>query len=213
MNEIERPAEVIDLIDQFHGRERALSALFVLLVMAVYLVAYFSTPLLVSTGIAIVILLIVRTPIYQSYGSIKLQTPMTETAVIESFSGPTPPVLGFQWGVADAISIEDGTVNCETSYLFGVRSVIVAIDATVDDTSDGKTRVTLDVTEDETPWGTYTCTITTDGEHAIVDIDYRSNRRFGLRRLPQQLLASRYRDAILETQGFAVVERESHVGL
>jgi len=52
-----------------------------------------------------------------------------------------------------------------------------------------------------------------DEKHGIVDVEYMSTRRFGLRRVPQQLLAERYRDAALTAQGYTVVKRDAHFGL
>jgi hypothetical protein len=65
----------------------------------------------------------------------------------------------------------------------------------------------------DNPWATYIATICDADDQTIVDIEYTSTRRFGLRRVPQQLLAERYRDAALMAQGYTVIERDGHFGL
>jgi len=63
------------------------------------------------------------------------------------------------------------------------------------------------------PWATYTSKITNTNEDTIIEVEYTSNRRFGLRRIPQQLVANRYRDDALTAQGYTVIERDAHFGL
>ena len=70
-----------------------------------------------------------------------------------------------------------------------------------------------EVTVDDQPWATYTSTISSSGEYTTIDVTYTSNRRLGLRRVPQQLIANRYRDEVLSVQGYTVVTRDAHFGL
>ena len=65
----------------------------------------------------------------------------------------------------------------------------------------------------DNPRATYTATVRDAADHTIVDVEFTSTRRFGLRRVPQRLLAERYRDAALVAQGYTVVAREGHFGL
>jgi hypothetical protein len=69
----------------------------------------------------------------------------------------------------------------------------------------------MDITMGGQPWATYTATSTADADGTVVEVEYDSNRRFGLRRVPQQILAHRYRDDALNAQGYVVVERESYL--
>jgi hypothetical protein len=50
------------------------------------------------------------------------------------------------------------------------------------------------VTAGGRPWATYVVSIDERGGETVVDVALASDRRFGLRRLPQWLLARRYRD-------------------
>ena len=77
---------------------------------------------------------------------------------------------------------------------------------------DRDRRVELTVTESGHPWGTYAATIGREAGHTAVTIEYTADKRFGLRRIPQQLLAARYRDEALNVQGYDVVDRTSRVG-
>jgi hypothetical protein len=46
-----------------------------------------------------------------------------------------------------------------------------------------------------------------------LEIEYSSDRRFGLGRVPQQVAGPRYRDDALAAQGCTGVERERRLGL
>jgi len=71
----------------------------------------------------------------------------------------------------------------------------------------------LEILVNDKPWATYTARISDDDDHTTIDVEYTSDRRFGLRRVPQQLLAKRFRDAAIMAQGYTVVERDAHFGL
>jgi hypothetical protein len=87
------------------------------------------------------------------------------------------------------------------------------VDVQSDSVSEQTDRVELTVSVEDNPWGTYTATIEGTDTGSIVDVEYTSDRRFGLRRLPQQLIGERYYDSVLDAQGFTVAERERTIGL
>jgi len=212
-NDIERPQEALTVAKRYLRRERPLSALIVVIVVSAFLGMYRTTSLLLAIVVAVILLAVVRAPILQSRGTVRLRTDDDLERVVDAFTGPTPPILAFQWGIADAVTTEDRTVTYNISYLFGLRSAEVTVRKRTDSAPNDNYRVELVLTTNDRPWATYTATISSDGGHTIVDVEYASNRRFGLRRVPQQLVAERYRDEALAVQGYAVVERDSHFGI
>ena len=116
---------------------------------------------------------------------------------------------------------------CEISYLFGLRSVTMetAVRCGASDAGDAGTGTARDgegsddadlglvVTADGEPWATYSASIARRDDGTVVDVEWTSDRRFGLRRLPQWLVATRYREEALAAQGFAVPERDARLTL
>lgn len=126
------------------------------------------------------------------------------------FAGATPPVLAFQWGIADDVRRSgDGGVD-EISYLLGLRSTRVATEVRSRPSDDVEPvdQFELLVTTGGEPWGTYAVSVDGRDGRTVVDIEVSSDRRFGLRRLPQWLIAERYREEALGVQGYTVVERD-----
>lgn len=212
-NDIDRPREALDVAKRYLRRERPLNALVVVFVVSLFLGAYIATSLLPALVVAAALLVAARAPVLQSKGTVRLRTDDDVEAVAAEFSGPTPPVLGLQWGVADGVTIADDTVRYPVSYLFGLRSADVTVQTRTETTPDGGYLVESEVTVNDRPWATYCSTITRANEETLVEVEYTSNVRFGLRRIPQQLVANRYRDAVLTAQGYTVVERDAHFGL
>jgi hypothetical protein len=212
-NDIERSQEALNVAKRYLRRERPLSALVVVLAVSVFYGTYLATSLLPAVVVAAILLIAARAPVLQSRGTIRLQTDDDLETVVDEFTGPTPPVLALQWGVANEVTTEDNMARYPVSYLFGLRSVEVAVDTHTDTTSSGGYLVESEVTVNDQPWATYTSTINSTNEHTIIEVEYTSNRRFGLRRIPQELLAKRYRDDVLTAQGYKVVERDAHFGL
>lgn len=212
-NTIERPEDGLRVAKRYRRRERLLSGLVIVVVVSLFLLTYVTASLLPAVVVAAVLLGLARAPILQSRGTVRLQTEMEFEAVVAAFTGPTPPVLGLQWGVADAVVTEDGTPTYPTSYLLGLRSANPSVHTRTVTTPNGEQQVELEVLVNDRPWATYTARISDDGEHTTIAVEYTSDRRFGLRRLPQQFLATRYRDVALSAQGYTVVGRDAHVGL
>ena len=210
---IERPEDGLRVAKQYLRRERLLSGLVIVVVVSLFLLTYVTTSLLPAILVAAVLVVIARAPILQSKGTVRLQTDTELEAVVDAFTGPTPPVLGLQWGVADEVSIEDGIPIYPTSYLLGLRSAEPSVHTRTVTTPNGDQQVELEILMNDKPWATYTARISDSDEQTTVDVEYTSNRRFGLRRVPQQLLAKRYRDAAIIAQGYTVVERDAHFGL
>ncbi|WP_339106054.1 hypothetical protein [Haloterrigena salinisoli] len=212
-NAIERPTEALTVAKRYLRRERFLNALVVALVVSLYVGTFLLTSLLPAIVVGAVSLVIARAPILRSRGTVRLRTDDGPETVLEKFSGPTPPVLAFQWGVADEVITRERTAVYRTSYLFGLRSADVTVRTETETAPDGTYRVESELVVNDQPWATYTSTISDETDHTIVDVEYTSNRRFGLRRVPQQFLAERYREDALAVQGYTVVDRDAYFGL
>jgi hypothetical protein len=210
---IERPQAALTVARRYLRRERLVSGLTVTLVASLFLGTYVTTSLFPAVVVAAVLVVIARAPILQSTGTVRLRTDDDPETVLDAFTGPKPPVLALQWGIADEVTTDGSVATYVTSYLFGLRSVEPTVHTQAETTPDGEHRVELAIVVNDTPWATYTATIRDADDHTIVEVEYTSSRRFGLRRVPQQVLAERYRDAALIAQGYTVVERDVHFGL
>lgn len=209
----ERSQKAIDVAQQYLRRERPLNVLVVVLAWLVFVGTYLVTALGPAVLVAAILTIGVRFPIFQSNGTFRLRTSDELDTVVDEFSGPLPPVLAVQWGVAEKISTEGDTAIYSVSYLFGLRSAKVTVQTETDSTAGGEYVIESGVTVDGHPWATYTSTVSGSNEQTTVDVIYTSNRRFGLRRVPQQLIANRYRDEVLSVQGYTVITRDAHFGL
>lgn len=212
-NDSQRPREAVRVAKRYLRRERPLTGLLVIAAVSVFLGVYVLTSLLPAAGVAVLLILIARVPILRSQGTARLRTDADPETVVAAFSGPVPPILALQWGIADEVTTEDETATYRTSYLFGLRTAVVTVSTRTYTTPDGAHDVELEVSANGNPWATYTATISETTEGTVVDIEYTASRRFGLRRLPQHLYAERYRTELLPVQGYTVVERDSHFGL
>lgn len=211
-SDVERPAAAVNVVQRYHRRERLLSGVLPVVVVGLFLGTYVVASLAPALVVGVGLLVVVRAPILQPSGTVRLRTEADVATVADAFRGPTPPVLAFQWGIADEIATGDERVTYRVSYLFGARSTAMTVQSRTETTATDAQRVELEVTANDQPWATYTATIRAEDGQTVVDVEYRSDRRFGLRRLPQQRYAERYRDETLTAQGYAVVERDSQLG-
>lgn len=60
-------------------------------------------------------------------------------------------------------------------------------------------------------WGVADAIELTDEGETTVGVEWRSERRFGLRRLPQWFAAEHFRESALEAQDYRVVERDARL--
>lgn len=195
---------------RYHRFERPISGVLALAVGAVGATALLLLPLFQGLVVTAVLLALVRFPAFRTVGTTRLATDAAPEQVRAEFTGPTPPLLAFQWGPADSVrETDDGTVY-EFSYLFGLRSTTMTVSVRAVDVDDS---LELTVTAGERPWATYTVDIGSAGEQTTVDVSWDSDRRFGLNRLPQWYLAERYREAALAEQGYTVVERDASLSV
>ena len=221
-----RRSAVRSIAKRYHRAERAVSWLVALSVSGTFLLAFALADLLPALTVAAVILVAMRAPLLRRRGTTRLRTDATPQAVVDEFASPTPPPLAFQWGVADEVRpTADGTGGVyEVSSLLGLRShsltVETTVEATGDDDSDDKrddggpvARVHVEGTLDGRQWGAYSVTVReADGEspdETLVDVELLPRRRFGLRGVPQALVADAYYADTLAAQGYAVVDRDA----
>jgi hypothetical protein len=209
---VDRPQAALAVASRYRRRERPLSALVVVLAVAVFLGVFVATSLVPAVCVAALLLVGLRVPVVEARGTVQLRTEADPESVVESFTGATPPILVFQWGIADEIDPGDGTVTYRVRYLFGLRSVELTVDSRTERTADGDRRIELEITADGRPWSTYVVTVGAGDDGTRVEYEYAADRRFGLRRLPQRVVARRHRDAALDAQGYTVVDREERYG-
>lgn len=210
---IERPGAALRVAKRYLRRERLVSALVVTLVVSLFLGTYVTTSLFPAVIVAAVLVVVARAPVLQSTGTVQLRTDDDPESVLDALTGPIPPILALLWGIADDVTREDGAPSYPTSYLFGLRAVDPTVHTQAETTPHGEHRVELEILVNDNPWAIYTATIRDADDQTIIDVEYTSTRRFGLRRVPQQVLARRYRDAALMAQGYTVVDRDAHFGL
>lgn len=179
------PPEASTVARRYHRLERLVSGAVALLVAAV--AAFLRLPLLQALAVWVVVLAVVRVPVFRSNGAARLVTDAGPGTVRADFAGATPAVLAFQWGIADDVRrTGDGGVY-EISYLFGLRSTRVATEVRSRPSDDVEPvdEFELLVTAGGKPWGTYAVSVDGRDGRTVVDIEVASDRRFGLRRLPQ----------------------------
>jgi len=210
---IDRPEEALAVAKRYLRRERPLTALVVVLATVIFLGTFIATSLVPAVVVGTLLVVVARVPIIESQGTVRLRTDEDVQSVVESFTGPTPPILVFQWGIADEITTGDGTVKYRISYLFGLRSVEVTVETQTGHTPAGDPRIELELTMGGQPWSTYVATVERRDGRTVVEYEYTADRRFGLRRIPQRIVANRYRDDTLNAQGYVVVDRDEQYGV
>ena len=213
-NEVNRHSEAVDVARRYQRLERPLSYAVALLVGLVVGAAFLLFSLMQAVLVGLALGALVRVPVFRTSGTARLVTGADPDAVRADFEGGTPPPLAFQWGIADDVHPTDDGVTYEFSYLFGLRSTEMTVETrsnTPDAGIDGD--LELVVTAGGRPWATYTVSMQRDGDDTVVDVDWMSDRRFGLRRFPQQFVADRYRADALAVQGYRVADRETSLSL
>lgn len=210
---VDPPPAALAVAKRYRSRERLLSALVVVFAVVAFVGTFVATSLVPALVVGALLIVAARAPVIDAHGTVRLRTDADAAAVAESFAGPTPPMLVFQWGLADEVVTGDGTVTYRLSYLFGLRSVAMTLDTRTTHTPAGDRRVEVAVTVDGRPWSTYVVTVTPRDAETVVTYEYTAERRFGLRRLPQRLVATRYRDEALDAQGYVPIGRDEQYGL
>ena len=208
-----RRREATAVAERYLRVERLASNSFAVLAVAVLLGTGLLTSLLPAVVVGLLLVGVARAPVLRTSGTVRLRTDDGPDAVVDALTGPTPPVVPLQWGMADEIDVNGDAATYRTSFLFGLRTATVTVRTRTGTAPDGSRRVELDLEENGDPWGTYTADVNGGDGGTEIDVEYASDRRFGVRRLPQALVAARYREEALAAQGYTVVERRREVGL
>ncbi|WP_440770586.1 hypothetical protein [Natronorubrum sp. DTA28] len=214
---------VVAVVRRYHRVERLCSIAAAVAVALVAFVAIVSLPFLVGLLVAIGLLVLARAPVLSRTTTTRAVTDADIDAVVADFDGAMPPMLAFQWGLADDVRpTADGGVY-DFSYAFGLQSATMTVKSALrsldspgtDDSSGDDSVSTLDITTtaNDRSWGTYTITIRDAGDGARLEIEGEPNRRFGLRYLVQGALTNRYYAEVLAAQGYTVIERETSLSL
>ncbi|WP_281195182.1 hypothetical protein [Halorubrum sp. F4] len=224
------PSEVVAVVRRYHRAERAASWLVALLVVAVALTAIRTLDLLPATLAVLALVAVVRVPAVRRGGHTRLTTDADPATVASDFRSVTPPVLAFQWGIADGITTNDERTGeefdgfsttratYEFSYLLGLRSVSMdltvrsarseGVERAVENGDEAVETLEVSATAGGRPWGTYRVSIREGDGETVVDVESTTDRRFDLRSVPQALVAERYFGAALAAQGYRVVDRD-----
>jgi hypothetical protein len=211
---VDPPAGAVSIAKQYYRRSRILTYLIAIVVVGFVGLSFFLLPFFGWILFAGIIFVMFRFPLFVTGGQMTLETDKAPHTVRAEFESSTPPILPFYWGLADQIESTDGGGRYVINYLGGLQSVELTIDCqpTPDDAADFQ----LVVTAADSPWGSYQVNVDetsgADGPtRTTVNIDSEADRQFGLRRLPQQLMANNYRPTAIETQGYDIVEFESSI--
>jgi hypothetical protein len=137
-------SDVASAARRYHRAERAVSWLVAFVAVAVVLAAIDTLPLLPAAVVAVGIVTLARVPLVSRSGHTRLITDAEPAAVVAAFRSVTPPILAFQWAIADEVDpgsgdgdSDDGRDSAggsptratyELSYLFGLRSVSMTLD-------------------------------------------------------------------------------------
>ena len=207
-----RRREATAVAERYLRVERLASNFFAVLAVAVFLGTGLLTSLLPAVVVGLLLVGVARAPVLQTSGTVRLRTDDGPDAVVDALTGPTPPVLPLQWGIADEIDADGDAATYRTSFLFGLRTATVTVRTRTETAPDGSRRVELALEKNGDPWASYTADVIGGDGGTEIDVEYVSDRRFGLRRLPQALVAGRYREEAFAAQGYTVVERKRKVG-
>ncbi|ELZ42694.1 hypothetical protein C471_01840 [Halorubrum saccharovorum DSM 1137] len=137
---------------RYHRAERAVSWLTALAAAGAFLAAFAAFSPLPALGVAVALVVALRVPVFRRRGTVRLRSEAAPEAVVDEFASATPPVLAFQWAVADeVVRVGDGNedgggdgsdpesgsdATYEFSYLLGLRSVSLGLDVDVTRPSD-----------------------------------------------------------------------------
>jgi len=209
---VERPRDVSAVAERYFRAQALAIALLIVFVEGVILGTYLAISFLPAVVVGLSLIGVAWAPVFRTGGTFHLRTDDGPDAVVDALTGPVPPVLPLHWGMADEVDADGDAVTYRTSFLFGLRTTTVTVRTWTETAPDGTRRVELELEENGDPWATYTADVGGDGR-TDVDVEYASDRRFGLRRLPQALVAGRYREEAFAAQGYTVVERKRKVGL
>ena len=184
-----RRSAVRSIAKRYRRAERAVSWLVALSVAGAFLTAFALADLLPALAVGAVLLVAVRAPVLRRRGTTRLLTDASPDAVIEEFASATPPVLAFQWAVADEVRpTPEGTGGAyEHSSLVGLRTYSLEIATETEAHADGSAadadaatladpaaspdddgvadgggpvaRVRIEGTLDGAPWGAYAVSV------------------------------------------------------
>ncbi|QKY19109.1 hypothetical protein B4589_001475 [Halolamina sp. CBA1230] len=204
---VDVPADAAAVAGRYHRLERLVSGGVAVGIALAGAAAFLLLPPLWALVPIVALVVLARAPVFRSGGRARLRTDADPASVREAFAGATPPPLALQWGIADDVRTVEGGVVYDLSYLFGLRTVELRVEAEVVENVTEPDRVELTATVDGQPWGTYTAWVEPVEGGTGITVEVQSDRKFGLRRIPQYLIVRRYRDAAIEAQGYEVVER------
>lgn len=210
------PAAAAPIVRRYHRMERLVNWLLAALIgLGVAGFILLTSQLLIGLFVALLAVIILRAPVFRKAGTTRLRSTAGPESVLADFRGDTPPILLFQWGIAQTIDRRDDTTVYEFAYLFGRRSTTMAVEREPDPTaaSESGESVTITVTANDVPWGEYSVTVRPDDAGTTVAIDLASTRRFDLVSVVQGMVANRYYSTALEAMGYTLEHRDTSISV
>jgi|APHM01.1.fsa_nt_gi hypothetical protein len=199
-------AAVSSVLTRYSRIEQIVSWTLVAAAIVVVVAALYTLPPVGGVVVAVAAVLTLRLPVFRLHSEARVVTDASTEAVREAMLGTRPPVLVFQWGVADRVETGEG-VRYHYSAVFGLRTATLAVDRR--ETADG---IEITLVADGAPYATHRVTIT-GGEKTAVTVESDPPRGFGLRRLPGWIATQRQYAAGLNALGYDVREYETSFGL
>ncbi|MYL15484.1 hypothetical protein GLW36_02330 [Halorubrum terrestre] len=145
---------VRSVVGRYRRAERAASWTLALIAVGAFLAAVAALSFWPGAAVGAVLLVALRVPLFRRRGSTRLRTDATPEAVVREFATATPPILAFQWVVADEVRRDGATdptdsvgedasgadATYEFSYLFGLKTVELdlAVDVAEEDPLAGE---------------------------------------------------------------------------
>jgi len=197
---------VSSVVTRYNRTEQIVSWTLVATAIVVVVAALYTLPPVGGVVVAVAAVLTLRLPVFRLHSQARVVTDASPEAVREAMLGARPPVLVFQWGVADRVETGDG-VRYHYSALFGLRTATLAVDRR--ETASG---VEITLVADGAPYTTHRVTIT-GGEETVVTVKSDPPRGFGLRRLAGWIAVQRQYAAGLDALGYDVRDYETSFGL
>lgn len=208
--QIDRQEAVNGLVRRYLIAERSLRVALISIILFIFFAIYVRTSIFLSVIVAAGMVVCIRLPIIKPRGTVQLETDLNADTVAASFSGDMPPMLAFQWGLADEIYSEGTVTKYKISYLFGTQTVEMAINTRAIVTPEQAYQVEIDVSGEEKPWAQYQVVTRQGAERRVIEYKYEAARRFSVLRLFQRIIANRYRDDVLAVQGYTLRNRQDN---
>lgn len=195
---------IVTIAEHYRRLERILRLGVVLFAIIVCIALVLRFPRWIAVPLVILVLGSLAVPLFDIAGTIQLKSMEDPDVVLTDFASQLPPVLGFQWALADSIQETADGVSYEFTHLFGILTTSLRTNIAVDQANG---IVELTCFENDSPWGSYLVFVNPTEDGTEVTLKVTADRRYELVRLTQLVAAAYYQDTMFETQGYEVCNR------